>query len=371
MFDCIVVYSPLRTLSAEFIQKLGLLYDRVVLPLPDSIRSDKIDWLNEVAENCTYTQEYLKHLRVLYDSDCEYCRPLEQKEYPALSRSSNVFRSEFFEYIDKNISNNEWEQLLDQAIDCAQDILNFYIARDFLKENPGTRVVFPFSGIGRNNERFTKKMAEILKVAVTTCALHDFSLPDDPKGFRRLVKFSKSIESRYSLINQLEESAKTVEAHGYREQDREELKAVIRQEVLKLVESYNKYIEDLARSSRYIEIKRYEGPNALYLEPRLLQPKPRQKIKEAEIKFTDIAGARIVFNQDTYSIEYERLLLESNELVKKFTEECRWQWDLFTCNLDLEQDLGQIENYRNLSETGFWNYIKDRLPKPFGAKERN
>ena len=119
MFDQVVVYSPLYGLHPAFIQKLGLLYDRVILPLPDSIRSGKIEWLNQLAEHCDYTQHYLNALEEFYSDDCEYCRPLGIEEYDGLAMGEDTFRSDFLKYIDKNVGGEEWSLLLKKDISIA------------------------------------------------------------------------------------------------------------------------------------------------------------------------------------------------------------------------------------------------------------
>lgn len=360
MFSHVVVYSPLHTLSPSFVQKLGLLYDRVVLPLPDSIRSNRIEWLLEVAQNCSYTQSYLNRLRAFYDSDCEFCRPLEPVEYPALSLSSDKFNQKFFRFVNRNVPEEQWEQLLNNSINIVQDILNFFVTQDYIAANEYTQIVFPYQEHGANNQRLVDKLADILKVEAMKCALHDFKLPSDPLKFGQVIKFSRTIESRYSLMSKITKSAQNIEDAGYDEDNKEELKKVIRNEVLQLAMSYNRYLVDLAQYNEYVEIDRCKGSSTLRLGRRLVRPKARVVKMEANI--ARLGSASVMFNQDPYTIYYEHILKDSMRIHRKLAG-CRWQRDLLTFRCDFDRDFDRTETYKRSSQTNFWRHVMTMITK--------
>ena len=251
--------------------------------------------------------------------------------------------------------------MLSNAINFAQDILNYYIIGDYLRINCDSRVVFPFSGSGKNDERFTKTVAEILKIEVASCALKGFQVPSDPKKFNQIAKFCRNIESRYSLKKQLDDSANIIQ-NLVEEKTTQEVKEAIRDEALKLAECYNKYIEDLACYKNYVtvESEKINGMNTLYLAKTLI--KPRARVDKLQGSISEYGTAAVLFNQDPYTIYYEQLLSNQKVVFNKL-KTCRWQWDLFSCRCDLESDLGERDRFTKLSESKFWKYVSTLLDK--------
>ena len=358
MFDKVVVYSPLCSLKPAFLKKLGLLYDRVILPLPDSIRSGKIEWLSKLATHCEYTQYYLRSLRAFYNDDLEYCRPLDIEEYSGLAMGDDTFRLDFLNYVNKNVGDKKWRILLDNGIDIAQDILNFYITQDYIRENSGTRIVFPYEDSGRNNDRLVDEIAEILKIEAVSCALHDFELPDEPNNFAQLLKNSKAIESRYALMKHLYDLSDQLETLWRTERDKTNLKHELRKLALDLAESYNRFIEDLDQCSDHIRINRCQGTNSLRIARRVVRPLPVPT--EASI---GIEGVSLTtkFNQSAYPIYYQSILNESERISERITER-RWQRDLLTFRCDMDREFGHQEKYKVLTQTAWWRYLCSKLP---------
>ena len=354
MFEEVIVYSPLRHLSPSYIRKLGLIYDRVILPLPDAIRSEKIQWLNEVAKSCSYTQHILRNLQPLYISDCDFCQPLQLNEYPSLAWHSDIFRAEFFKYVNKSVGEEEWIRTLDRSINVAQDILNFYITNDYLEANEGGSIVFPFSGGNRNSRRLIDAIADVLNIESTKCALHDFEIPTNNNDLEKLINLGNTLESKYKLMFYIESTASELNSLWRTEKDRSNLKAELRRMALELAKFYNQFIDDLERYSKYIEIKRSKASNSLQIARKIV--KPKTNITEIKIGFVTVG-----FGYDEYTALYQQMLEESTFFDKKYPVEHRWQADLLTFRCDADREFGRTEKYKELADTGFWKYIKSKL----------
>lgn len=354
MFERIVVYSPLSRLSAQFVQKLGLLYDRVVIPLPDAIRSGRIQWLNELAEACEYTQGYLKGLDAVYSDESGFCRPLDMTEYTALAMDSEMYRRDFHRFVEGNISHDEWSGLLEKGIDVAQDVLNFYVTQDYAKELKDAGVsrnfVFPFREDGGVAGAMVSKIGSVLGIEAARCALHGFDLPNSAGEFRTILSLSRGMESKYALKRRLYDAEKEIEAAAKELTSSEEMKELLRSHVLKLTDSYNEFIEDLGSCGKVVKVRRRRGSNALRVARRLVRPKWNS---EAEGKFGFL---RVALNlEDQYANEYREMLKEAGEAV--MGAEHRWQCDLLTLRCDVDREFGREETYKILSP-GIWDYVR-------------
>ena len=359
MFDHVVVYSPLNHLSPQFVRKLGLIYDRVVIPLPDAIRSGRIKWLNDLAEACPYMKEYLKALDTVYSDETGFCRPLDMTEYPALAMDSEAFRQDFFRYIGERVSDKEWRTLVNTGIDVAQDVLNFFVTQDYAAEcrqekGQPPAFVFPFRDEGGGDGPMVRSIADVLRLEATRCALHGFQLPDSPQQFNRVLKLSKTLESRYALQKYLHDSAVEIHAAVNRGAEHNDTKEILRKYVLEIADSYNKFLEDLEMYSRVVKVYRLRGSNSLRIARRTVRLKWKLKA-EAKSEFL-----RVALNiKDQYSNQHRELLKEAGDLV--LNAEHRWQCDLLTFRCDADREFGRNETYKNLREKGFWDFIRSKI----------
>ena len=357
MFEHVVVYSPLSQLSAQFVQKLGLIYDRVVIPLPDAIRSGHIQWLNDLAKECKYTQMYLRGLDGIYSDDNGFCRPLDMTEYTSLAMDSDSYRRDFHRFVERNMSNDEWSALVAKGINVAQDVLNFYVTQDYAEElrNAGIlrNFVFPFNEDGGECGAMVSKIGSVLEIEAARCALHGFDLPNSAGEFRTILSLSRGMESKYFLKKRLYDAEKEIEAATKEQKSSEEMKELLRSHVLGIADSYNNFVEDLEKYGKVVKVRRGRGSNALRVARRLVRPKWNVKVKG---KFYFL---RVAFNiNDQYTNEYREMLKEAGDAV--MDAEHRWQCDLLTLRCDLDREFGREETYRVLSP-GFWDYVRSAI----------
>ena len=268
-----------------------------------------------MAGNCEYTKIYLNKLKECIGDDCEFSQPLSIDEYNSLAMSSEIFRDLFFKFIGKGIGIQEWNIITSKAIDCAQDILNFYIAQDFIEAREGGSIVFPLNR-SNLNQKMIDSIAEILKIESVKCAMHGFDLPQDRKSFERLLKVSKAVDSRHALMEKVQKPAMELDYLMKTEPDKTNLKAEIRLVALGIANDYNKFIEDLEKySGKSLKIKR-SSRNSLLIAHELVKP----KINVESFKF---CSAEIKFNLDEYAKYYDLLLNQSSDINKRFSVDYR------------------------------------------------
>ena len=361
MFEHVVVYSPLRGLSPAFVQKLGLLYDRVTIPLPDTIRSGCIDWLTDLSQACEYTKTYLNALDTVYSDNTGFCRPLDMADYPALAMDSDAFRADFFRFLDGHFSDDEWSKLLNVGIDAAQDVLNFYITQDYLQEchartGKVPHCVFPYrDSNGGGDAPVVQKIAEVLEIEAGRCALHSFELPTDPKAFGSVLNVSRPLETRYALMKHLADAAAAVHEASLGGTQVGDVKALLRQHAVGIADSYNAFVEDLERYSDHVKVFRCQGTNALRIARKRVRLKWKVAV-EAKVSFL-----KVMLNQgDEYTIQYRELLKEVGEAL--LTTQHRWQCDLLTFRCDADREFGRRETYKQLTQPwGYFELLRSKL----------
>ena len=184
--------------------------------------------------------------------------------------------------------------------------------------------------------------------------------PSKPEKFAELIKFSKNIESRYTLMQHLQTLADKLDKLWRTEKDKTNLKYELKRVALDLAASYNQFVEDLDQYSNYIKVKRCQGSNSLRIARRLLRPLPVPT--EVKIGTEDLNGT-IKFNLELYRIYYENLINESKKITDSIIER-RWQRDLLTFRCDADHEFGEIEKYKMLTETKFLKYIRSILKMP-------
>lgn len=357
MFEHVVVYSPLSAISPQFVQKLGLIYDRVVIPLPDAIRSGHVTWLNELATHCEYTKAYLNGLQAVYSDDSGFCRPLQTNDYRALTRDSEAFRSDFFRFVEGNISRREWTDLVSVAIDVAQDVLNYFVTQDYAMEQLAEtgsmpNFIFPFRDDNGTGGAVISKIASVLRVEATRCALHGFDLPNSAGEFTTILRLTRSLESKFWLKQRLYDAECEIEA-AIREGVAIDIKDVLRKHALAIAKSYNSYIEDLERYNKVVKVRRNAGSNSLRVARRLVRPKFKAKIVGKWDFFSVVLGL-----DDQYTNEHRELLKQAEEAV--LDAKHRWQCDLLTLRCDVDREFGRKETYKVLTP-GFWDFVLSKI----------
>lgn len=353
MYEKAVVYGPMERLSPDFVGKMALLYDRVVVPLGDSIRSRKIQWLSDLEESCSFTKDFMNKFAVLYDDNCGVCRPLDGYEYPSLNLDSDEFAHRATSPIRDQFSNHEIDRMSEKAINVLQNMVNFFVSRDYIEESGGGNVIFPYRVPNETSTNRVKLLSEILQVEAVRCALGDIKMPIDRKHFESLMKISRTLDSRHNLRRYLEEKARQLETIFQSSDSREEKKRQLRETACEMAEQYHMYLRDLEKYGKYIRIERGRGSNTLLIARKFIKPKPR--LGAVKLGLEGYGFIEAMFNLPEKEDAYRQMWMELEPDQKKIDTlvQYSWQNDLLGFQCDMDREFGRQEMYKKLRETTY------------------
>ena len=217
--------------------------------------------------------------------------------------------------------------------------------------------VFPLRQAGRTDGALVQKIAEILEIEATKCALHGFQLPIGTQDYSAVLRLSRTLETRYALRKHLDDAATEIEAAVEQYDKEEDLRTLLRKHAVMIADSYNKFLEDLEKYNKVVKLFRSKSSNSLLVARRTVQPK--LKLAEAEIKWKFL---RLMFSDnDRYTHEHRELLKEAGEAV--MGAQHRWQCELLTFRCDADREFGKKETYKELDASGFWDYVRSKLAR--------
>jgi len=357
MFTEVILFTTTDTLDVDLVRNMGLLYDRVILPLPDAIRSERIEWLNGMAANCPYTNSYVSEVTAAFTVDCPVARPLTVQDYSRLGEDSAVFESSFSGYVEANVGGEKWEAIIDKGINVAQDILNVFVTEEVYREkrarDGGIQVVMPLSASRARCMSLAEKYAQVLGVEAAKFALYDIEFPQDHQQVCQLLCLARKLESRVQLQTKLQQLRHDLSRELQDCTRTDQRKKLLVKYAEGLAAGYNTFTTALATSSPYVRLKANPATNGLVICERAIKPRGRPMAQELDFR-------NLVYQRE-YQREYSRLPEEVEGLLDSQRAGTAWQLDLLTFRTEAEELLGKKPTHKKLNQTGFFELLLNWL----------
>ncbi len=340
MYDEAIYFTTIEEFDGKVCSALAVLYDRVIFPLPDFLRS-KNPWANELAEHCECTEFALESTEDLRTGSNPACRGLADEDLEFVTDDISDFAEPFFEFLGEyGLEKSDFKQLTDKSIVRAFDVINVFLTRELKNRKEDAPLIVSLSKTPYRLTNLAEKLAYALEIELEQTLIPRFEIVPGSRSFSRVREYCADMNSRDALRIELRDFCSERLPEIEKLESADDQKNAIIETVMQLRSKFIEFFRqmELLESKGLIKIKNDRNGSLLFM----LKDRIRLNKIAPSLEFAP-TGQKAAVDVEIQRTDYTRLLLEDDNIRRAVRNEHTWQYHLINLNQKLETASAEVK----------------------------